>query len=327
MKRVLLLALLIALGLPVLSAAAQGGEGEQPASVWITTQDFSALRAGPGTEFDRIAVVPPAVTLRAVGRTANTRWIQVEYEGQRGWIIYYLLVWSGDLTVLPVDGIDPLPFVRRVGVVGVTSRDTPIYRREVTPEDQVGVIPAGTEVELTARLGSSGFFQFQIEYEGALYWVGSWNIRITGGNYNSLMNTTYLYPYGRLVSGLERDISTASSALRRIRDIWGQLDAGESVSCGYVPAFASRRTSDADVRQESIFGPTVFALDAAIAHINAAIAAFEDACSHAGTGVYLTQADVNAALDDVTAASQNLVLADSLLSSLTRRDPLVGTER
>ncbi|MBZ0286772.1 MAG: SH3 domain-containing protein, partial [Anaerolineae bacterium] len=75
--------------------------------IYVTTQDFVSLRTGPGRDFYRITVVAPVVTLQAVGRTADTRWIQVEYEDQLGWIASFLLVWSGNVTTLPVDGINP----------------------------------------------------------------------------------------------------------------------------------------------------------------------------------------------------------------------------
>ncbi|MCI0423518.1 MAG: hypothetical protein L0312_30585, partial [Acidobacteria bacterium] len=43
---------------------------------------------------------------------------------------------------LPVDKIE-VRFVRRTGIIGITTRATPIYRREVTPSDRVGIIPPG----------------------------------------------------------------------------------------------------------------------------------------------------------------------------------------
>ena len=78
----------------------------------VTTQDFSVLREGPGVNFARLTVVPPDVALAPIGRSENYEWYQVEYEGQRGWIIYWLLAWTGSIETLPIDGIDPVPFIR-----------------------------------------------------------------------------------------------------------------------------------------------------------------------------------------------------------------------
>jgi uncharacterized protein YraI len=112
--------------LPVLDIPPPPAPYEPP---FVTTQDYSALRAGPGIHFERIAVVPPEITLTPIGRTANYGWYQVEYEGQRGWIIYWLLVWTGDIETLPIDGIDPVPFIRIFGLPAVATIPVDRYTR------------------------------------------------------------------------------------------------------------------------------------------------------------------------------------------------------
>ena len=62
--------------------------------IYVTTQDFSSLRTGPGQGFTRITILPPVLTLKAVGRTADTRWIQVDYKGTLGWIASMKVVGS-----------------------------------------------------------------------------------------------------------------------------------------------------------------------------------------------------------------------------------------
>lgn len=293
--------------------------------IWVTTQDRSSLRAGPGTAFERLAIVPPATTLPATGRSADARWVQVYYEGQYGWIAYWLLVWSGDIAQLPIDGVNPVPFVRRTGILGVTTRETPIYAREVTPEDQVGTIPAGVTVEVTARLGSSGFFQYQIFYQGQVYWVGSWDIRITDGDINRLFDTSYLYPYGRLITNINRDINEGIRALNAIEGIWRALAEGQGVSCDRIPSqFNRRRVTEVDIAREPVFAPVAEALNSAIDSTNTAIALFEDACAREDG--FITQQDVNTALDEIDSARRNYNLSGSLLASLRRRDPLLNPQ-
>src|SRR5258705_13401010 len=84
MTHFLLFICLLILAMPL---AAQTNTG-----VWVTTQDYSSLRVGPGKNFARIAVIDPAVTLPAIGRSPRTNWVQVEYNGQRGWFAAKLLV-------------------------------------------------------------------------------------------------------------------------------------------------------------------------------------------------------------------------------------------
>jgi uncharacterized protein YraI len=307
---------------------AQESQEEQPTDtgVYVTTQDFSSLRIGPGTSFERLLVVPPVVTVMAVGRTADFNWIQVNYEGETGWIHKNLLVWSGDISILPVDNIE-VRFVRRTGVIGITTRATPIYRREVTPSDQVGIIPPGERVELTARLGSRGFFQFQIIYQGELYWVGSWNIRLEDPGYLRLLDTSYLYPYGRLAGQLDRDIGNSINRLAQIEDIWLRLQTGQGVSCGFIPTYAERDATDTDVTREQVFKPLVVTLDSANAHINLAISSFADACGRSEDQFFITQQEASAALVEIDDARRELVIAISLLTSLQVRDPLLDNSQ
>lgn len=292
--------------------------------VYVTTQDFSSLRAGPGKNWERLAVVPPVTTLPAVGRSAATDWIQVVYDGQTGWIYYTLLVWSGRIFDLPVDGVNPEPFARGFEVEAYTIRETPLYARGVSPDDQVGTLPEDTQVEVTARLGDpGGYIQLQVRHEGNLYWVGSWNLRVEDGLLRNVLDLSYRYAFGRLLSDFERDINEGSNRLNRIADQWTTIDAGGSVNCDRIPSRLSpRRVSDADVNSEPVFRPAADALDDAIGHVNTAIAALDDACNR--DTLFLTRQEVNQALNEVDAARRNYNLTQSLLRSLQRRDPLRG---
>jgi hypothetical protein len=291
-------------------------------SVWVTTQDFSSFRAGPSTAFERLAVIDPEVTLPAVGRTSNVGWVQVIYDGKPGWIFAPLLIWSGDVISLPVDGIVTTQFIRRATATGVTTRETPIYLDGVSPETQVIVLPQGTQVELTGRLGGdTRFFQFQILYQGRLYWVGSWNIRITEGNYRRLLDVAYIYPYGRLVRQLEDDVAATLGIYYQINNIWETLNRGESVSCGVVIPLAERDIPQGDVQRETLFQPSVIALDSAIADVNTAITRFEDVCGREDS--FLEPAEVEEMLKLLDDAERNLLLGASFLEPLRSRNPLL----
>jgi hypothetical protein len=312
----------------LVKVAAQDTPTAPKTSVYVTTQDFSSFRTGPGTGFDRLAIIAPVVTLPAYGRTSDTRWVQVAYQGQLGWVASMLLVWSGDIIKLPVDGVNPAPFVRRAAALGVTTRETPIYRSQVTPQDQIGVLPAGTQVELTGRLGGSGrgFFRFQIKVQDQLYWVGSWNIRVVDGNYLRLLDLAYLYPYGRLVRQLEDNLAQAVGSYSQISGVWQRLSRGDHVSCSPIPLYVKRILTDGDVRKEPTFEPAVIALDSAIKSINSAIAAFEDACGNKDPNFVVTRDLVNTQLQELDNAERSLILVGSLLEPLRRRNPLLNEQ-
>lgn len=60
------------------------------------------LRTGPGTNFPVITVVPDGSTLTLLGRNQLRTWLYVDYEGQRGWMIYRYVNTSGSIRTLPV---------------------------------------------------------------------------------------------------------------------------------------------------------------------------------------------------------------------------------
>jgi hypothetical protein len=320
MRRLFATLVLLLVGI---SAGAQEVEPQEapPTGVHVTTQDIMSLRAGPGRGFARLAVVPEVVTLPAYGRTSDTRWIQVMYEGQYGWILAQYLVWTGDMIALPVDGVTPAPFIRRAAALGFTTRETPYYRTTVTPEELLSYIPAGTEVELTGRVGEEGFFRFQVRYNDQLVWVGSWDIRVTDGDYRRLLDLAYTGPYGRLILGIERNIAQALGSYNQAASIWERLSRGERLACQQPPPRVGREVTDTDVNSAPQFLPAVRALDSAIRSINGAISAYEDACANITP---LTGDLVNAQLAEIDNAERNLLLAGSLLEPLRRRNPLLG---
>ena len=312
MKMVLRALILLLIALLAVSAEAQTG-------VYVTTQDNVSLRVGPGVAFERLAIVPAATTLPALGRAPDTSWVQVDYNGQHGWIAARLLVWSGDLVSLPVSTINEIPVVR-IGTIGTIYANTRLFDRDFQPVSGAAVTQG--PIEITGRLGSGRYIWLQVDYQGNLYWVRSWEIDY-GDNYRRVLDISYLFAYSRLTRQIERDLSSANQGLDRIENIWNQLAAGANVSCGYIPALVRRAVPDSDVNREPIFAPLITAIDSAVTEINAAISAFADACGRPDDQFFLTQEEVRAALDHLSSARRNLILADSLVTSLALRDPLL----
>jgi uncharacterized protein YraI len=301
--------------------------GSVPTNSWVTTQDYVALRLGPSRNFEQLTTVPAALTLPAYGRTSDTRWVQVEYQGQRGWIAARYLVWSGDVINLPIDGVNPAPYIRRAATVAITTRETAAYAFWDDPVDQHTVLPAGAGVELTGRIGDDegnyyqNFFRIQVRYNDQLYWVASYDLRLVDGDYRRLLDLAYLFPYGRLFLGFQGNMALAIGSFRQIDDVWTRLSAGNSVACDPIPPLVDREITTADAAREPTFVPAVTALESAIDQINGAITAFRDACTNSAftlTPEYIT-AQVSA-LDD---AYRNLVLSASLLEPLRVRNPLL----
>ena len=332
--------LIVAILLPMTGASPTHADAE----VWVTTQDNSRLRSGPGYLFDEITVLPPGTTLRATGRTVDGEWFQVAYEGDDvpadmrddvmvdgvtyGWIAYWLLIWNGDILELPIDGIETVSYARSMRIVITITPETRYYRDGIDPSTRV--TPAFTEpreVEVTGRIGSAsgGYFWIQFRMDGEYFWTASWEVGIPTG-YRIVPDGSYLYTYGRLLLQLREEISENDAILRSIASRWRRLDSGEQVSCNSIPRRAGigeRNFLESDLLREPIYLAPYQALLAAIDNINEAIRRFEDVCSRTGADRFITPQEVQDALVFVEEAERNMTLAVTLLDPLGDRDPLL----
>ena len=60
-------------------------EGQQPN--YKTPADANMnLRAGPGTDFDKVAQIPMGTAVTALGSNADGSWVVVQYNGKYGWL-------------------------------------------------------------------------------------------------------------------------------------------------------------------------------------------------------------------------------------------------
>jgi hypothetical protein len=295
----------------------------QESQVYVTTQDYVSLRQGPGLYFERIAVVPPSETLPAFGRTVTNNWLQVEYNGQRGWIAAYLLVWSGDWFNLPVDGVEPVPFARRTFTTATTNRETPYYPIYThDPSIRIGTLPPGTTLEITGRFGSSDFIWLQFYRDGQYYWAGAWNFNIEGDPL-TLTDAASVYPYGRLIGQVRSGLLNARPTFSLIRSIWRGIDNRGSGSCIDIPRRARViNFSMSDLEGAPLLAPAARAIQTAIENTNAAIELLEGVCV-GGTRV-ISRELINEALIYIGEAERAFVLADTLFEPLTERDPLLS---
>lgn len=280
--------------------------------VFVTTQDFMNLRAGPGLGFDVLTVVPAAETLPVIGRSVNNQWLQVLYRGQRGWLFENYLVWTGEVVELPADGIAPEPFVR-LGILGeVSSFEGIIAYEEYNTFDAIRTLPFLTPLEIIGS--ANGRFQVRTE-DGQISWVIRRAVRITAGGGIELGTRTLTTAAERLSGQFRSDLTTGRNRLSQIDGIWNTIESGGEAQCSSAPEpLPARRGSDIDINREALFRPVATALDIAIGHVNTAIGLFTDACSRAEP--FVTLADVRTAQDEIDAARRNYTLAQSLLNAL-----------
>lgn len=84
--------------------ASGGTTGAAPTGVTFTTAYRVSLRGGPGESHPRLDTLPYPATVQVLGRTADSAWIQVNYNGQTGWVFAQLGRLSADVNTLTVTG-------------------------------------------------------------------------------------------------------------------------------------------------------------------------------------------------------------------------------
>jgi len=313
--------------------------------VYVTTQDYAALRAGPGRHWDRLAVLPYGATYRATGRTIDGQWLQIAYEGELdvdarteftvdgvtyGWVAYWLLTWTGNILTLPIDGVTSVPIAREAGpllTLGPGLKD--VYIGDVVPSARVeNPITALVRVEVTGRLGSAegGYFWLQFKFNNQYYWIPTWVVGVPRG-YLQVPDAAYLYPYGRLLLQLRDELERANTVLNDIGGRWAALDAGQTTTCNDIPEDSALRESSFnafDLSREPLYQPTAEALGNAQTSMNAALAKFRAVCARGDSDRLVSPEEIGAALADIDAAGRNLTIARTLLEPFSSRDPLLG---
>lgn len=331
-----LILLFLVLLLPVLVIQAQD-------NVWVTTQDNVSLRLGPGQHWERVAVVPSATTTRAVGRTVNSDWIQLAYEAPLepdasdeatidgvtyGWMSADYLVWSGNVLVLPVDGIPTIATSRRTGPLLVIGSGTLFFEILGDFDNPVqNLIIEPTQVEVTGRIGSTAntYFWLQFELNGNFYWTPTWETGVPGG-VTAVLDASYLYPFGRVYNALVSDANTASATLYVIRGRWQDLDGGFATTCNDIPVqivLDERLTSSNDLRYEPILQAPLNVLEEAVNNINVAVANFENVCTQPLEGRTASAEIIAESLSVLNQASEEINFLAILFTPIAELNPIV----
>ena len=294
--------------------------------VYATMQYNVSLRAGPGINWERLAVLDFGTTYRATGRTQDASWLQIAYTGDRltdaypeatidgvtyGWVQTSLTFWTGNMLALPVDGVRTVDFVRGTLRTVLITPDMPIYTGIIGAQQRVDYPLAGPAyVEATAYIGDSDFVWVQFKIGANFYWVSAL------GSYRNLPNAAMLIAGGRLEMLVNRNLTRLWNTYNDLYSRWWRLSSGQPVSCNNLPGeFALIRLLDNDLVREPLYAAIQTGLGEAEAAINRAAARLREVCSTPQVNV--PASDVDAALADLESAEQSLSLVALLQAALS----------
>lgn len=294
--------------------------------VYVTMQYNVSLRAGPGINWERLAVLDYGTTYRATGRTQDASWLQIAYTGERltdaypeatidgvtyGWVRTSLTFWMGNMLGLPVDGVRTVDFVRGTLRTVLITPDMPIYTGIIGAQQRVDYpLDGPAYVEATAYYGDSDIVWVQFKIGANFYWVS------VLGSYRNLPNAAMLIAGGRLEMLVNRNLTRLWNTYNDLYSRWWRLSNGQPVSCNNLPGeFALIRLLENDLAREPLYAAIQTGLGEAEAAINRAAARLRGVC--ATPQVNVPASEVSAALSDLQSAEQSLNLVRLLQSALS----------
>ncbi len=160
----------------------------------ITAYRRINVRLGPGSAFGRLGYMNPGNVADITGISDDGEWIQIAFEGQIGWVAFFVVSVNGSLDQVPVIIIDRAP---RTPVPTPTRTPAPLDIRLETSFNTnlraepdfnapiIGTIPYSTQLQVEARTADSVWLR--VTYQGQTGWVVT-----------SLVELVYLYRGQRL---------------------------------------------------------------------------------------------------------------------------------
>lgn len=307
--------------------------------VVVVDRDGVNVRLIPAIGAEVIAYVNAGYTTDVISRSPDSEWVEVEINGQLGWIgTAVLAIIQGDLAAAPVSDPRTIPYCGfenpRAGTTTVTSAVTGRLalsglRVRGGPSRAYPVLANAPRYTVFSLLGrSSNSLWLQVNFEGTLGWVATQFVELQQG-----VGSIEALPIDGIVADsvpvseptfdsfndvlrlMLARVELAQPSLDAIRSIWTTIALGQGVQCANFPA----RPNDIQIANSVLapFYSTLFPLNtdfnAAMGYLRQAIDQFIDLCNRRLPTSGLNGSPlVQQALDSINAA-------DALFASLRER--------
>jgi N-acetylmuramoyl-L-alanine amidase len=149
-----------------------------PANIQATSELYATayrivnVRSGPGTEYVPIGTLQPGNSADVTGRSSDSEWLRINYNGQEGWIAFFVVSLTGlleDTSVVEVSsGAEteaPPATVEVVTRYNINLRENPVL-----DSPSLGLIPFGTTLQVDARSDESDTW-LRMTFDGQTGWI------------------------------------------------------------------------------------------------------------------------------------------------------------
>lgn len=168
---------------------------------FFVTADFRVnVRSGPGTQYTVLGQVRPGDALDITGRTADNRWLRVNFNGQEGWVSAALFSVTGDVATAPEAVAGATAVLRQPSAAASTSGttgsgatgDVVVITRvngnlRATPSvnaDILTVIPFNTTLTVTGRNETNNWVR--VTFDNQTGWISSGVLFFQSGNIDNV---------------------------------------------------------------------------------------------------------------------------------------------
>ena len=131
------------------------------------------IRSTPGLSAGVLTVLPSGAQATVIGRTSGNNWLQVEYQGTRGWLAGWLVTCNADTINLDVttdvqpNPINPATTTKAYAPHNVNIRKEPSQQSEI-----LKLLPFNAQADTIGRTSDSSWVM--VDYGGVQGWVARW---------------------------------------------------------------------------------------------------------------------------------------------------------
>ncbi len=160
--------------------------------LFVTSNYLVNVRSGPGRSFAILGQVRPGEELDVTGRVDDGTWVQVNFNGQMGWVSANLFDATGDLTTAALVEVaadaptvdaettaEPLVFEPGT-LVGDTTVNVNLRMGPSTTTDVLDIIPFGTDLIVTGRTSTNNWYW--VTYDDQNGWITAAAFFVEQGN-------------------------------------------------------------------------------------------------------------------------------------------------